>query len=90
MQRLPQMVSVSDLKNRHLEVLSKLEQGPVVVASRNRPAAVLLSPEQWDEIVSLLEDYEDALVTRERIRSAETHPDEIRPIADLRAKLSGV
>lgn len=87
MQRLPQMVSVSDLKNRHLEVLAKLEHGPVVIASRNQPAAVLLSPEQWDEIVSLLEDYEDALVTRERIHAAEANPDELRPIADLRAQL---
>jgi prevent-host-death family protein len=81
------MVSVSDLKNHHLEVLAKLERGPVVIASRNQPAAVLLSPEQWDEIVSLLEDYEDALLTRERLRSAEANSDELQPIADLRSRL---
>jgi hypothetical protein len=37
MGHLPQMASITDLKQRHLEVLAMLENGPVVLASRNQP-----------------------------------------------------
>ena len=87
MDRVPQMASVSDLKNRHLEVLAKLKEGPVLLASRNQPAAVMVSPEQWNEIVELLEDCEDALFTQIRSLEAEADPGVMRPIEDLRAKL---
>jgi PHD/YefM family antitoxin component YafN of YafNO toxin-antitoxin module len=87
MNRIPQMASVSDLKNRHLEVLAKLEQGPVLLASRNQPTAVLLSPELWNEIVDILEDYEDLMIIQERTAEAATHPEVMRPISELRAKL---
>jgi prevent-host-death family protein len=81
------MASVSDLKNRHLEVLAKLQKGPVLLASRNQPTAVLLSPELWNEIVDLLEDYEDLIVVQERINETATTPEVMRPIAELRAEL---
>jgi prevent-host-death family protein len=87
MNRIPQMASVSDLKNRHLEVIAKLAQGPVLLASRNQPTAVLVSPELWNEIVDLLEDYEDLVVIQERVNEAAADPDVMRPIAELRAKL---
>jgi PHD/YefM family antitoxin component YafN of YafNO toxin-antitoxin module len=35
-----------------------LENGPVYLAQRSRPAAVLLSTEQWDRIAARLEDLE--------------------------------
>jgi len=51
MQQLPQMVSVADIKNHHLKVFAMLKKGPVIVASRSKPTAVIVSPEQWDAIV---------------------------------------
>jgi prevent-host-death family protein len=87
MNRIPQMASISDLRNRHLEILARLEQGPVLLASRNRPAAVLVSPEQWNELVDLIADYEDILVTKERIHEAESSPEAMRPIDELWATL---
>jgi prevent-host-death family protein len=61
MERIPQMVSVSDLKNRHLEVLAKVARGPVLLATRNRPTAVLLSPEMWEGLMDRIEDLEDLI-----------------------------
>jgi prevent-host-death family protein len=81
------MASVSDLKNRHLEVLARLKDGPILLASRNQPAAVLLSPEQWNDIVDLLEDYEDLLVAKERLEEASADPSVMHPVADLRDRL---
>jgi prevent-host-death family protein len=85
--RIPQMVSVSDLKNHHLEVIAKLRQGPVLLASRNQPTAVLLSPEQWNEIVDLLEDWDELMIARERMNEAEKDPEVMRPIEELWTKL---
>jgi len=61
MNTLPQMTSITDLKNRHLEVFAKLGMGPVVIAQRNQPAGVLVSPAQWDTIAERLEDMADMI-----------------------------
>jgi hypothetical protein len=38
-------------------------------------------------MVELLDDYEDILIAKERIQEAESDPDVMRPISDLRASL---
>lgn len=59
MKRLPQMASISDLRNNHLEVFARLEKGPVVLVNRTQPQGILLSPTQWDKLLTRLEDLED-------------------------------
>lgn len=59
MNHIPQMASVSELKNNHLAVLAQAEQTPVVLASRNQPVGVLVSPQQWERFMNRLEDLED-------------------------------
>lgn len=49
MHPMPQVVPVSDLRTRHVETFHLLKDGPVVLAQRSRPAAVLISFEDWDE-----------------------------------------
>jgi hypothetical protein len=50
------MAPISDLKHRHLEVFKRLKQGPVILANRSQPAAVLVSPERWNAIVAYIDD----------------------------------
>lgn len=50
MDTVPQIVPVSELRNKHSEVFGMLLKGPVVLAQRSRPAAVLVSVEQWNEL----------------------------------------
>lgn len=59
MNRLPQLASVSDLRNNHLGVFALLEKGPVVLVNRTQPQGILISPEQWDQLLTRLEDLED-------------------------------
>lgn len=59
MNRLPQLASVSDLRNNHLGVFALLAKGPVVLVNRTQPQGILLSPEQWDKLLTRLEDLED-------------------------------
>ena len=48
MNTLPQTDAISNFKNKHDAVLSKLRAGPVLLLQRSKPAAVLVSPEEWD------------------------------------------
>lgn len=52
--RLPQTAPISDMRNRQSDLLTMAEHGPVVLLSRSKPAAVLLSPELWDAIAETL------------------------------------
>lgn len=61
MTTIPEIVGISDLRLRQSEVLSKLRDGPVVLTQHTRPVAVLVSPEQWKQMVERLEQLEDAL-----------------------------
>ncbi|MEZ4658975.1 MAG: type II toxin-antitoxin system Phd/YefM family antitoxin [Caldilineaceae bacterium] len=59
MNHIPPMASVSELKNNHLKVLAQSEKAPVVLASRNQPVGVLVSPVHWEQFMNRLEDLED-------------------------------
>jgi len=51
---LPQTAPISDMRNRQSELLHMAEHGPVVLLSRSKPAAILLSPDLWDAIAEAL------------------------------------
>lgn len=53
----PQMAPISDMRNRQNELLSMTESGPVMLLSRSKLAAILVSPTQWDAIARTLEEY---------------------------------
>lgn len=48
MNEVPQMASIADLRNSHTKVLELLQNGPVIINSRSKPVAVVVSPEQWN------------------------------------------
>lgn len=53
---VPQIEPVSNLARDHRTVFGKLERGPVILANRSQPQAVLVSVDQWDEIARELEE----------------------------------
>lgn len=55
---LPQAVPISDMRNHQVELLSMAQRGPVLLTARGRTAAVLLSPEKWNEIAERLHHLE--------------------------------
>lgn len=48
MEKIQQIVPVSDMSIKQTEVMKLLINGPVVLAQRSKPAAVLVSVEEWD------------------------------------------
>jgi hypothetical protein len=46
----PQIESVTKMVRDHKGLLAKLRTGPVFLAQRSAPAAVLVSPQMWDDL----------------------------------------
>ena len=49
---MPQTEAISNFKNHSNEVLTKLQQGPVLLLQRSQPAAVLVDPAAWNQYVA--------------------------------------
>lgn len=59
--KTPQIVPVSDLRMKHIQVFEMMNKGPVFLAQRSKPAGVLVSIAQWDRLMELLEDQSDLI-----------------------------
>lgn len=81
MHTMPQVVPVSDLRAKHVETFDLLKDGPVILAQRSRPAAVLVSFEDWDETARELARLR-RIIQADR-HFAETKPEEYVNLDDL-------
>lgn len=54
MNQIVQIVPITEMRLHHSEVLSMLAAGPVVLAQRSKPTAVLVSIEEWNAIAAQL------------------------------------
>jgi len=68
MNRLPQMASVTDLRNDYNALLRRLSEGPIVLSQRSKPAAVLVSPTEWDQTAQLIKELQAQLSRERRLR----------------------
>lgn len=59
-------VSVTELKRNFANILKEVENTPVAVLNHNRPEAYLLSADFYEQLISSLEDLEDAKLVQER------------------------
>ena len=87
MSAIPKILPLSDLRIRQGEVLDGLAEGPVILAQRGRPAAILVSIARWNQLIErleLLEDSLDAAEIRARIAAGE---EKVSDLADLEAEL---
>lgn len=57
MNKINQIVPISEMKLNQPQVLELLRTGPVVLANRSKAAAVLVSIEEWDATAEALEHY---------------------------------
>lgn len=60
MGKIPELVPISDIRQRQVEILASLADGPVILTQRGRAAAVMLSPAEYDRLLTELEDLQDA------------------------------
>ena len=57
---IPQIIGVSELRTHQKRVLEHLSGGPIVLAQRNQPLAVLVKVEQWNHLLEELDSLRDA------------------------------
>jgi PHD/YefM family antitoxin component YafN of YafNO toxin-antitoxin module len=51
---IPQIEPVTNLSKAYKLIFAKLDNGPVILAMRSRPAAVLLSVSDYEKLVTRL------------------------------------
>jgi len=69
--------NVSTLRTDLSSFLSELENGPVLVLSHSRPAAVLVDPELFDSLVENVELLEDLVDGRRAISEYRADPNSV-------------
>jgi len=56
MQRMPPVVPASDLRQNQANVLTMIDDGPVIIAQRGHAVAVIVRLEDWNTIHAELEE----------------------------------
>jgi antitoxin StbD len=84
---LPDLLPISELRQRQNEILRRIETSPVVLTQHGRAAAVLVSPECWNAIVEELEDLRDLQLVAEQKEEYRANPSSARRYSDARADM---
>lgn len=75
MLKTPQIEPVTSFLKDHKAVLKKLQLGPIFLAQRSKPTAVLVSVDEWDHIVEELEHYRLLALADQRAHELDINPD---------------
>jgi prevent-host-death family protein len=88
---LPQTAPISDMRNRQDEILTMTENGPVILLSRSKPAAVLLSPAYWDAIARTLKVYQQQAPSHDQsVTSAKLQAEGNDEVVDALAEIAQI
>ncbi len=79
--------TVTRLRSDLAAWISRLEEGPVVVLSRSRPAAVLVKPEVFDAMLERLDLLEDLLDGRRAMAQYLAEPTSVVDAEEVFARL---
>lgn len=84
MSAMPQILPISDMRNHHPKVMKKLENGPVFLTLRGEGTAVLLSNQQWEKLMSYIDEQADIIdVLEAQLAEAQGEPVENFPLDEL-------
>jgi len=84
---MPQTEAISNFKNHYDEVLTKLQQGPVLLLQRSQPAAVLVDPAEWNQHVAEMRKLRLLLLYYKRREALRQNPSSIVTDEELEQQL---
>jgi hypothetical protein len=87
MEKVLPTVPASALRQDQAGVFEKLDESPILLTHHGQVAGVLIHPNQWNDIVDLLRDFEDAFIARERLIEAQDDPSTVVDLKEARAAL---
>jgi prevent-host-death family protein len=87
MDKVPELVPISEMRTHQAAILEQLKQGPIVLTHHSRAAAVLVDPSHWNRLLEQLEDARDINVIRQQESQEEQGQIELIPVdeEELRA-----
>lgn len=62
---IPELMPISRLRQTQNEILAKLTESPVVLTQHGRAVAVLVDPDQWNDLAEELETWQDSFAALE-------------------------
>ncbi len=71
MNKVPELVPISELRTHQAAILEQLKKGPIVLTHHSKAAAVLVDPAQWNQLLELLEDEHDLRFIQQQISEEE-------------------
>jgi PHD/YefM family antitoxin component YafN of YafNO toxin-antitoxin module len=90
--QVPQIEPVSNLVRNYLAIFAKLKNGPVFLAQRSKPAAVLVSLDEWTATANRLAQLEGLLASKRVAAAIDRgemttikHDDLVKLLAEKRA-----
>ncbi len=87
---LPQISPITQMRNRQNEILVQLQQGPILLTQHGKPAAMMIDPGQWNQLMAELEDLSDSVAALEAKIELLTGQDDTISLAAFEAELSSV
>ena len=96
MELLPEIETISNLKNNQDVVLAKVKERPVLLLQHSKPLVVMTTPEQWDQIARDIQfltkriRHLELVIESKRISAEmDTDPTKVVKLADLEKRLLG-
>jgi PHD/YefM family antitoxin component YafN of YafNO toxin-antitoxin module len=90
MNKVLELIPISRLRQEQNEILERLADGPVVLTQYGDAAAVLVDPDQWNQIIEELETWMDSFDALEEQLALATGEDEVMEWEAAKAKLNAV
>ncbi len=84
---IPQIEPITTMAKDHKTVLKMLHNGPVILAQRSRPAAVLISIGDYEKMIKRLQQFEMLAEARRNLARAEADPSTLIAHEDLKRLL---
>ena len=90
MNKVLELIPISRLRQEQNEVLKRLDEGPVVLTQYGDAAAVLVDPDQWNQIAEDLDTWMDSFDALEARLALAVGEDEVLDWEEARAELDAV
>lgn len=87
MHPIPQMESVTSLRNHYNSLIARLRDGPIVLSQHAKGAAVLVSIEEWNQIAKRLKILEGLLEAKHNAAAAEADPSTVVSLAEVKRRI---
>ncbi len=84
---VPDLIPISELRQRQKDILDGLEQEPVVLTQHGVAVAVLVAPQQWNMLMAMVEDLDDTVAALEARLALATGLDRATPWEEVKAGL---